>query len=70
MEPFEIKIEALSKETWKGVPIPLVTRSDSYYDLEYCGRSDLRLLPRCLRRVNAMLPEELKSLLQLSCGLV
>lgn len=34
MEPFEIKIEALPKETWKGVPIPLVTRSDSYYDLE------------------------------------
>ena len=34
MEHCEIKIEALPKEKWKGVPIPLVTRSDSYYDLE------------------------------------
>ena len=30
----EIKIEALPKEQWKGIPIPMVTRSDSYYDLE------------------------------------
>lgn len=28
------KIVALPKEQWKGVPIPLVTRSDSYYDVE------------------------------------
>lgn len=28
------EIIALSKDTWKGVPIPLVTRSDSYYDVE------------------------------------
>ena len=34
MEHYEIEIEALPKEKWKGVPIPLVTRSDSYYDLE------------------------------------
>lgn len=34
MKHCEIKIEALPKEKWKGVPIPLVTRSDSYYDLE------------------------------------
>ena len=34
MEHCEIEIEALPKEKWKGVPIPLVTRSDSYYDLE------------------------------------
>ena len=27
-------IIALPKENWKGVPIPLVTRSDSYYDVE------------------------------------
>ncbi len=32
--PRGIKIEALPKEKWKGAPIPLVTRSDSYYDLE------------------------------------
>ncbi|MBR1440114.1 MAG: GNAT family N-acetyltransferase [Lachnospiraceae bacterium] len=30
----EIEIVALPKEKWKGTPIPLVTRSDSYYDLE------------------------------------
>lgn len=34
MEHCEIKIEALPKEKWKGIPIPMVTRSDSYYDLE------------------------------------
>ena len=34
MEHNEMKIEPLPKEKWKGVPIPLVTRSDSYYDLE------------------------------------
>lgn len=34
MEHCKIKIEALPKEKWKGVPIPMVTRSDSYYDLE------------------------------------
>ena len=34
MEHSEIKIVALPKEKWKGVPIPMVTKSDSYYDLE------------------------------------
>ncbi len=34
MEHCEIEIKALPKEKWKGVPIPIVTRSDSYYDLE------------------------------------
>lgn len=29
-----MNIVKLPKEKWKGVPIPLVTRSDSYYDLE------------------------------------
>lgn len=28
------EIVPLPKEQWKGTPIPLVTRSDSYYDLE------------------------------------
>ena len=28
------KIVALPKDKWKGTPIPLVTRSDSYYDFE------------------------------------
>ena len=28
------EIIALPKETWKGTAIPLVTRSNSYYDLE------------------------------------
>lgn len=28
------EIIALPKDNWKGVPIPLVTRSDSYYDVE------------------------------------
>jgi len=28
------EIIALPKEKWKGAVIPLVTRSDSYYDLE------------------------------------
>lgn len=34
MEHYAIEIEALPTEKWKGVPIPMVTRSDSYYDLE------------------------------------
>ncbi len=29
-----LEIVALPKEQWKGKPIPLVTRSDSYYDFE------------------------------------
>ena len=28
------EIIALPKDNWKGVPIPIVTRSDSYYDVE------------------------------------
>ena len=28
------KITALPKEQWKGTPIPLATRNDSYYDVE------------------------------------
>ena len=30
----DMKIIALAKDKWKGTPIPIVTRSDSYYDLE------------------------------------
>ena len=30
----EIEIVSLPKEKWKGVPIPLTTRSDSYYDFK------------------------------------
>ena len=30
----DIEIIALPKDKWKGTTIPLVTRSDSYYDLE------------------------------------
>ena len=30
----EIEIIALPKDKWKGTPIPLVTRSDSYYDFD------------------------------------
>ena len=30
----DIKIVALPKDKWKGSPIPLVTRSDSFYDIE------------------------------------
>ena len=30
----DIKIVALPKDKWKGTPIPLVTRSDSFYHLE------------------------------------
>ena len=30
----DIKIVALPKDKWKGTPIPLVTRSDSFYDIE------------------------------------
>ena len=29
-----IEITALPKEQWKGTPIPMVLRSDSYYDVE------------------------------------
>ena len=28
------EITALPKEQWKGTPIPLATRNDSYYDVE------------------------------------
>ncbi len=34
MEHYGNEIVALPKEVWKGITIPLVTRSDSYYDLE------------------------------------
>lgn len=34
MEHCEIEIVALPKEKWKGVLVPIMTRSDSYYDLE------------------------------------
>ena len=30
----KIEIVALPKEQWKGAVVPLVTRSDSYYDFE------------------------------------
>ena len=30
----DIKIVALPKDKWKGTTIPLVTRSDSFYDIE------------------------------------
>lgn len=30
----DIEITALPKEQWKGTPIPMVLRSDSYYDVE------------------------------------
>ncbi len=30
----DIKIVSLPKDKWKGITIPLVTRSDSFYDLE------------------------------------
>ena len=30
----KIEIIPLPKEQWKGTPIPLVTKTDSYYDLE------------------------------------
>ena len=30
----ELEIIALPKEQWKGTPIPMITRSDSYYDFE------------------------------------
>ena len=30
----KIEIVSLPKEQWKGTPIPLVTKTDSYYDLE------------------------------------
>lgn len=34
MEQNEIKILPLPKEKFKGAVIPMVTKSDSYYDLE------------------------------------
>ena len=33
-EPSDIEIVALPKEKWKGTPIELVTRNDSYYDVQ------------------------------------
>lgn len=33
MDHSNFKIIELPKENWKGVTIPLVTRSDSFYDL-------------------------------------
>ena len=34
MENNQYEIFALPKEQWKGTPIPMATRSDSYYDFE------------------------------------
>ena len=34
MENNHYEIVALPKEQWKGTPIPMATRSDSYYDFE------------------------------------
>ena len=34
MENNQYEIVALPKEQWKGTPIPMATRSDSYYDFE------------------------------------
>ena len=34
MENNQYEIVALPKEQWKGTPIPMATRNDSYYDLE------------------------------------
>jgi GNAT superfamily N-acetyltransferase len=34
MEKSNVEIVALPKEKWEGVTIPLVTRSDSYYDVQ------------------------------------
>ena len=37
-------IVALPKEQWKGTPIPLTTRSDSYYDFELSPLKDAQFL--------------------------
>ena len=34
MENNQYEIVALPKEQWKGTPIPMATRNDSYYDFE------------------------------------
>lgn len=34
MENHQYEIVALPKEQWKGTPIPMATRNDSYYDFE------------------------------------
>ncbi len=34
MENSQYEIVALPKEQWKGTPIPMATRNDSYYDFE------------------------------------
>ena len=38
----EIEIVALPKDKWKGTPIPLVTKSDSYTNNDI-GRREVRI---------------------------
>lgn len=56
------KIVALPKEQWKGVPIPLVTRSDSYYDVEISDMDEkgcnIRLVRKKAEKEILHTPEE------------
>lgn len=40
MNVAQYEIVPLPRETWKGTPIPLVTRSDSYYDVSITPMDD------------------------------
>lgn len=55
-------IVLLSKEQWKGVPIPLVTRSDSYYDVEMTPMDingcSIRLVRKMAEKEIVHAPEE------------
>lgn len=57
-----LEIVALLKEQWKGKPIPLVTRSDSYYDFEIDPLDDkgcsIRLIKKKSEKEILHTPEE------------
>ena len=40
MNPAQYEIVPLPRETWKGTPIPITTRSESYYDVSITPMDD------------------------------
>ena len=58
----KIEIVSLPKEQWKGTPIPLVTKSDSYYDLEISpfenDGCNFRLVKKSFEKTVVHTPEE------------
>ena len=58
----EFEIVPLPKESWKGVPILMITRSDSYYDFEIdplnCDGCTIRIVRKKAEKEIVHTPEE------------